>query len=54
LGDILGESLRIDLPQRGGVDKVRVAGNDFPKGRFIALNVGAKQLCVWLLLHLYY
>jgi hypothetical protein len=36
LGDVPGQVRRIDLPQRGGIDEIRVTGDQFTEGDFVA------------------
>lgn len=53
LGDLRREVRRIHLPQRGGVDEVRVPVDEFGEhGLGAALGVVAQQLGVGLRLHL--
>ncbi len=55
LGNLGGHVRRIHLPQGGGIDEVRVPGDDFGERRFDAVfGVFAKKLCVGPGLHLTY
>jgi hypothetical protein len=55
LGDVTREVRGPDLPECRGINKARVAVDDFAKGRFVAaIAVGAEELDVGLFLHLTY